>query len=379
MNKKERKDNHFCYLCTESYDMTATLHSIFSTLPFAVCLVWCIILVLRARTSGRDICLLACFAGVCTVLYFCHAVFFNGDEHPWVKLLYLCCNISVYPLFWLYIRSVSEPGRLGWRACWVLAPALLCAVCGIVSLASGRPVLWLELPVRGVFLLEVVLVCFFGMRRLAEYDRRVENFYADTDRKTLAPLRSLLFFFLLTSFLSAAAGVLGRELFASSLLLALPSLLFSTMLFSIFFVASRLEYTAEEMDAAAAAVSAGAAEEPVTEDMQALLERICALMESRQLFRTQGFKITDLATELGTNRTYVSNCINRLRGESFSDFVNSYRVRYAQILLQMNDSGKTIAQIGAEAGFTGDTSFFRNFKKITGRTPSEWLSDRDPS
>jgi YesN/AraC family two-component response regulator len=113
--------------------------------------------------------------------------------------------------------------------------------------------------------------------------------------------------------------------------------------------------------------------------MQALLERICALMESRQLFRTQGFKITDLATELGTNRTYVSNCINRLRGESFSDFVNSYRVRYAQILLQMNDSGKTIAQIGAEAGFTGDTSFFRNSKKITGQTPSAWLSDREMS
>jgi AraC-like DNA-binding protein len=36
----------------------------------------------------------------------------------------------------------------------------------------------------------------------------------------------------------------------------------------------------------------------------------------------------------------------------------------------------TLTQIGIQSGFSGDTSFFRNFKKVTGQTPSEWMSSQ---
>ena len=99
-------------------------------------------------------------------------------------------------------------------------------------------------------------------------------------------------------------------------------------------------------------------------------------MESRELYLTPGLKISDVAEALDTNRTYISACINRQTGMSFSDYVNGFRVRYAQSLIRRKDPDLTLTQIGIQSGFAGDTSFFRNFKKVTGQTPSEWLASQ---
>ena len=354
--------------------MQDTLHAIFSTLPFAVCLVWSILL---ADAAGKHPVsaakLLTAFALACTVLYFCHAVFFNGEEMPVIRAIYRGANLAVYPLFWLYIRSLSEPGRLPLSAFWVLIPAVVAFLASLVAFALGAETDFADLPLRGVFLIEVAWACIAGIRRLDAYDRKVVNFYADTEGKSMAPLRNLLYLLLLTSLASALMNILGRSAFASALLFVIPSILFSVLLFCIFYIGMRQEYTAAEIDSHQEATPGA---EPDAGEFQALMDRIVDQMENKQLFRTSGLKITDLATELGSNRTYVSNCINRMAGQSFSDYVNSYRIRYAQILMQMNDSGQTLSQIGTQAGFTGETSFFRNFKKITGQTPSEWLSER---
>lgn len=354
--------------------MQNTLHAVFSTLPFAICLFWSVLLVDAAgRKKLETIRVLLAFALACTLLYFCHAVFFNGEEMPLIRTLYRGANLAVYPLFWLYIRALSEAAPLPLRAFWVLIPAVVALVMSAIAYALGAPPDYAELPLRIVFLIEVVWVCVAGIRRLDVYDRKVINFYADTEGKSIAPMRNLLLLFLLTSLTSALMSILGRSVFTSSLLLAIPSVLFSVLLSCIFYIGVRLEYTAAEISTHPEPAPDS---EPDAREFQALMERIVDLMESRQLFRTPGLKITDLTTELGSNRTYVSNCINRLAGQSFSDYVNSYRVRYAQILMQMNDSGQTLSQIGTQSGFTGETSFFRNFKKITGQTPSEWLASR---
>ena len=353
--------------------MEATLHALFSTLPCVVCLLWTVLLFdeARCRRVGA-LRILTAFALTCSVLYFCHALFFNGEETPLVRTLYRGANLAVYPLFWLYIRALSESAPLPLRACWVLLPALAGVLLSAIAFACGADTDFADLPLRAIFLVEVIWVCIAGIRRLNAYEHQVVNYYADTEGKSLAPIRNLLVLFVLISAFSALVNFLGRSLFTPTLLLIIPSVLFSALLFSIFFAGRRIEYTAGEVSGPEELPSGEA--DAASEEMQELILRIDALMENRQLFRTPGLKITDLATELGTNRTYVSNCINRMKGQSFSDFVNAYRVRYAQHQMRWNDSGKTIAQIGAEAGFTGETSFFRNFKKVTGQTPREWLT-----
>ena len=102
-----------------------------------------------------------------------------------------------------------------------------------------------------------------------------------------------------------------------------------------------------------------------------LMQRICRLMESEQLYLNKSLKLSDLSLQLGVNKNYVSACINNQRGCSFSHFVNTCRVEHAQKLLREHpDIG--LSTLADQCGFSSESSFFRAFKAITGKTPREW-------
>ena len=102
-----------------------------------------------------------------------------------------------------------------------------------------------------------------------------------------------------------------------------------------------------------------------------IMDRIHRQMEFKQIFRSKGLTVAELAEAVGSNRSYVSASINQTTGQNFSDYVNSWRIEYAKKLMQTTEM--TLAEIADAAGFTDRTSFYRSFKKITGKSPSEWL------
>ena len=106
-----------------------------------------------------------------------------------------------------------------------------------------------------------------------------------------------------------------------------------------------------------------------------LMERISRLMDQDRLYLRSDLKVQDVAVALQTNSSYVSECINSLRGQSFSQFVNTCRVRHAQELLRRQPDLKTTI-VATESGFSTEASFFRNFKAVTGMTPREWLQEQ---
>ena len=88
-------------------------YEIFCLLPFMVCLVWSVILGLELKDGRRPVQVLWYFAIACTLLYFCHSLHFSRivpAEPRWSQSLYLACNLAVYPLFYLYIRSLTNAG-----------------------------------------------------------------------------------------------------------------------------------------------------------------------------------------------------------------------------------------------------------------------------
>lgn len=103
-----------------------------------------------------------------------------------------------------------------------------------------------------------------------------------------------------------------------------------------------------------------------------LYKRICKLMDDDQLYLRCDLKLQDVAVLLGTNSSYISECINSVHGQTFPQFVNAYRVRHAQKLMRQQPDMKN-ATIASESGFSSEVSFFRNFKAVTGMTPREWV------
>ena len=106
-----------------------------------------------------------------------------------------------------------------------------------------------------------------------------------------------------------------------------------------------------------------------------LMQRLCHLMDEQKPYLNSDLKLQDVADLLHSNRTYISDCIKTTRGQSFTQFINAYRLDEAMKQLQQYPE-KKISAIWSEAGFATESSFFRTFKAANGVTPNEWRAQQ---
>jgi AraC-like DNA-binding protein len=107
-----------------------------------------------------------------------------------------------------------------------------------------------------------------------------------------------------------------------------------------------------------------------------LMQRIHHLVVEEKQFLNSDLTASGLAIELGTHRNNISACVNLIKGCNFTQYVNGYRIEYAKQLIRQHPEMK-LYNVGYESGFTNETSFYRTFKALTGKTPSEWKATID--
>ena len=364
-------------------------YSVICVFPFTVCLNWSVIFLLDGRGRWKpDRRMLCLFTIVSTLLYLGHAIHFLDapDAFSWADVLYAGANLAVYPLFYLYLKTVADVDgirRLDWL---LLTPALLVFIFALFAyLTDGRAevVRWVVLCNKILFPLTVIYTLAAGQLLLRRYNKSVRNFYAETEKKTLEDLSVLLVLFVVTSLLSAVVSIIGRDAFAHRFLLAIPSLLFSGLLFSVCYIASHLPFTAQDMVRDLGLEKdkeSGPEKEKPHEDTSVnmegahaeLMQRLDTMVREKDLYKQQGLKITDLAALAGTNRTYVSNAINQQLGLPFSEYINRLRIEEAKRLIRESDGKMVMAAVAEESGFAGEATFYRHFRQLEGKTPMEW-------
>ena len=106
-------------------------------------------------------------------------------------------------------------------------------------------------------------------------------------------------------------------------------------------------------------------------------DQLKVLMKEKQLFRNKDLRIADVATELGTNTTYLSSYLNGELNTTFPAFVTGFRIRFAQELM-LKEPNMRLSQVAEESGFTNEKTFLRTFKASCGLTPSEWKQGHTP-
>ncbi len=99
------------------------------------------------------------------------------------------------------------------------------------------------------------------------------------------------------------------------------------------------------------------------------------LMTNEKVFKQNTLSLTSLS-ELANEQPYiVSQILNQHFKKSFFDFVNEARVEEAKILLKSFDvKVDKIENIAEQVGFNSRASFYRSFKKITGKNPTDFVS-----
>lgn len=101
------------------------------------------------------------------------------------------------------------------------------------------------------------------------------------------------------------------------------------------------------------------------------MQRITQYVEEEKIYLNVDCKLSDLSLALDEKERQISNCIKEYQNCSFAQYINRYRIDFAQQLLLSNPD-KKIAEIWTYSGFATEQSFFRAFKSVTGMTPSEW-------
>lgn len=116
-------------------------------------------------------------------------------------------------------------------------------------------------------------------------------------------------------------------------------------------------------------------ETPDDDFYRGLYYRVLLVMENERPFLNPELNMSLLAKAVATNRTYLSTAINRMTGSSFSVWLAEYRVNY--VIQQMENGGfDSMDDLYEQAGFGSRTSFYRQFKQITGLTPKQFIKHR---
>jgi AraC-like DNA-binding protein len=341
------------------------------SLPMMVCLFWCVFFAVRAMRGDdepRVKYTILLFYIASTVLYVNHWLFFSDHETTIGTYTYQLANLSVYPLYYMYLRALTRT-KYTWDNFVLFVPtALLAVFFPLNRYVELNPLL---LAARICFAIQVIWVWVCGFRLLNATRSRMDNTYADDRSYILQPTHMLLVLIGITAVVSTLLNALGRELFDGSLLVCIPAVLMSILLFSLGYVAAHTKLPQETVSPE----EAHEEDRATTEETDALIHKIATVLREDKLFADSNLTIQDLANAVGSNRTYVSNCINRRTGLSFSQYIARYRVEYAQTVLcdpHYATDHDAIVDAIAMSGFSSDQTFYRLFKEITGLTPLQY-------
>lgn len=363
-----------------------------------VCGFWVVMIALNQYFDGRNKArmMLMLFMVVATLLYAGHCVFLNRfySDMPLFDSLYAFSNLAVYPMFYLYIDSMTSSESHLRRTWWYLVPAVVIGI--IVSTiytimsphdidtfvriisykedyGSGtglcRVMGFVRLAAKIIFAIEVVTVLVAGSRKIIAYNKSIEAYYADTEGKRLVVYQWYMYIFTACSVASIIFNFLGRYRFDDSpWTTAIPSLTFASLLYILGFISLRQTFTIDNFVQEQAEDASILENLPDCESENSLARRIEEVVTQQQLFLRHNVKVSDIAAELFTNRLYVSTAINDEIGVSFSDYINKKRIDYAIQLMRTNPQ-MTMCEIADRSGFSSDKSFYRNFKRFTGKSP----------
>jgi len=100
-------------------------------------------------------------------------------------------------------------------------------------------------------------------------------------------------------------------------------------------------------------------------------EKLLKLIDDKKIYLNSELKISDLAHEMEISVHHLSQIINSHFNQSFSDFINSFRIKQAIEIMRNNErKSDTIIGIAYSSGFNNKVSFNNSFRKFTGVSPS---------
>lgn len=371
-------------------------------MPSFVIIFWLILFCLE-KNKNKAKRFLIFFLSVALVNYTSHWHYFNHNYETYHILdsIWVFTSLSVFPLYYYYIRLLTIDVKVNYYWFWILIPAFTLSLfsafiymmmspqeteifnneilfhnrpsTGNYSMLIKLQILRMEL-FKVIFAIEVLLTVIYGLRLLKKFNEKVFDFYSDVKHRELNTIKLTLLFFMFTAIISMISNIIGKYFFDENpFLLALISITHSIALFGVSYTGYKQSFTiidlVKDQFQAVDIDLHDEDEKSAVLDMKydELYEKMEHLLKYEQIFKVPDLRLSDLASKLGTNRTYASQLINNKTNSNFCDYINTHRITYAKSLLSSpKENQLTITDIAFLSGFSSQSTFYRVFMKMEG-------------
>lgn len=369
-------------------------------LPLFVTFFWGLVIFIQFGEKDLPKLNLGFFMVLGFMLYFSHAIFFSRLYKLYVALefVYLFSMLAIYPMYYRYLKLLTNNHSRIKNQLLHFLPAFIFSFLALVTSLLLSPeermeyvnvilikknlkhldfTTWSGLKAvvlllsRITLVVQVVFYLFKGISLANKHNKAIADYYSKTEGKTLNWVRLINIIILVVSLSSISLVFIGRSYFAQhEIILIIPSIIFSSVLFTIGFKGNLQKHQSfhfENDEAAEPTLPASKLQN------SKLKNEVLRLFEEDEVFTNCDLRIVDLSTMLATNRTYISKLINEEFNMNFNEFVNHYRIEAAKNYLTSSGFAMFKMEIIAEkSGFNSFSSFARVFKNITGTTPGHF-------
>ena len=108
-----------------------------------------------------------------------------------------------------------------------------------------------------------------------------------------------------------------------------------------------------------------------TKDLSSKIGPLVEEWVSEKKFCKEGLTIKDVAMQMGTNQSYLSQYINNCLNQTFQVWLNTLRIEESKILLASEEK-ISIEEIGIRVGIPQNYNFSRWFRAVTDMTPFQY-------
>jgi len=289
--------------------------------------------------------------------------FYPGTSSLFIQIGLTACFL-IGPFLYVYVNEVKQPknGRNKWL--WLLH--IVPVIVGMIIIGYFFPYrenvsMWWRVPPRifgmllfSQWLLYVLLSGYTIKDSFGRLFRRKEK-VTNQDFWVLNVVIGVALIWLAYNTSQYTSYIVGALSFSFTLYLSLLIWVFKRRKSAQFF-AQPLKYANKRVsDIEAAAIES----------------KLKDLFKEVELYRNPQLKLNDLATAVEETSHTLSEYLNSNVGKSFTMFINEYRVKAAEQMLQSNDH-LTIEAIGNECGFKSNSTFYAAFNKGLGMTPAQY-------
>lgn len=151
--------------------------------------------------------------------------------------------------------------------------------------------------------------------------------------------------------------------------------LFLHQLMCILFIFSTIGYELNERLPAPQTNITEVQEQEMHNVIDKLWIRITHLMVEQQEWRNPELSLLSLSSQLASNRTYINEAFRKFAGCTFSEYIMKCRIEYIVMELQRNPQSN-LESLFSNAGYLQRSTAYRNFKKVMGISPTEYIENQ---